>query len=504
MRDDLLNWATNGFEGKPKIFFMDENGKKYHDPKTAEDVKWKNPGHNKNKPTDEIILPADMEFFTSLYEKEATPLIEQIFNKPKLAQQEPGQKLAAINEQILARVAKEQEKMKVGEDPLVINVDLQVPMRQLLHLMIRGTSELVKSGKNSVNEIEDPDTLSAYEMLQTQLERAKQPSFWYQSLGDLVQKKTQRWKEHVEAQSDPSADENLWDADLEGFVLGRAPDPEYVKRYYDGRNAPGKAASDSTDVPGNTKESGQIPGSEESNDVNMSGTSHQEQSSTSADHAGASESTADADMSTEQQHEDIGTNEFADAVKIECDSAYVLDGKQKRKIEGYVKAGRGHSLLIRMNDYKAVPALCELTAAGPFGGALNNYRTIGDARQIQWDTDLELLKTAGSLVEGLQVTIRPWNAITASLTSIVVWAKTPSMDGSSRFGQKKSNLTRTMPKLPSLREMSRSRPRHQEKPQHRKEPQVRRKLHLRCKRRMGRWLRSKRSVITLTKIMHRS
>jgi hypothetical protein len=334
-----------------------------------------------------------MEFFTSLYEKEATPLIEQIFNKPKLAQQEPGQKLAAINEQILARVAKEQEKMKVGEDPLVINVDLQVPMRQLLHLMIRGTSELVKSGKNSVNEIEDPDTLSAYEMLQTQLERAKQPSFWYQSLGDLVQKKTQRWKEHVEAQSDPSADENLWDAELEGFVLGRAPDPEYVKRYYDGRNAPGKAASDSTDVPGNTKESGQIPGSEESNDVNMSGTSHQEQSSTSADHAGASESTADADMSTEQQHEDIGTNEFADAVKIECDSAYVLDGKQKRKIEGYVKAGRGHSLLIRMNDYKAVPALCELTAAGPFGGALNNYRTIGDARQIQWDTDLELLKT---------------------------------------------------------------------------------------------------------------
>ena len=115
MRDDLLNWATNGFEVKPKISFMDENGKRYHEPKTEEDVKWKNPGHNKYKPTDEIILPADMEFFTTLYEKEVTPLIGQIFDKPKLVQQEPGQKLAAINAQIQARVAEEQEKMKVGQ-----------------------------------------------------------------------------------------------------------------------------------------------------------------------------------------------------------------------------------------------------------------------------------------------------------------------------------------------------------------------------------------------------
>lgn len=386
MHDDLLNWATNEFKDEPKIFFMDQNNNKYHEPKTEKDPNWRNPGHNKNKLTDEIVLPADMELFTSLYE-EATPLIEQIFNKPKLAQQEPGQKLAAINEQILARVAQEQEKMRVGEDPLVINVNLQVPMRQLLHLMIRGTSELVKSGKNSVNEIEDPDTLSAYELLQTQLERAKQPSLWYQSLGDLVQNKTQKWKEHMRAQSDPSADEHLWNAELEGFVLGSAPDPDYVKRYYDGRNAPGKAASDGTEVPGNTQES---------NDVNMSDTSHQEQSSTSADHTGASESTADADMSSEQQHENVGSTVFADAVKIECEPAYVLDGKQRRKIEGYLAVGRGHSLLIRMNEPEAVPAKCDLTAAGPFGrSALNKYQSLGNARHIkrQTHTELELLDT---------------------------------------------------------------------------------------------------------------
>lgn len=395
MRDELLTWATNGFEGKPKISFMDENGNKYDDPKTEEDVKWMNPGHNKNKPTDEIILPADMEVFTSLYE-EATPLIEQIFNKPKLAQQKPGQKLAAINERILARFAKEQEKMRVGEDPLVINVDLQVPIRQLLHLMIRGTSELVKSGKNSVNEIEDPHTLSAYELLQTQLERAKQPSFWYQSLGNLVQSKTKRWKEHVEAQSDPSADENLWDAELEGFVLGQAPDPDYVKRYYDGRNAPGKAASAGTDVPGNTQESGQSPYSEESNDVNMSDMSHQEQPSTSADHTDASEWTANADMSSEQQQENVGSSVFADAVKIECEPAYVLDGNKRRKIEGYLAVGRGHSLLIRMNEPEAVPAKCDLTAAGPFGrSALNKYQSLGNSRHVkrQTQTELELLDT---------------------------------------------------------------------------------------------------------------
>jgi hypothetical protein len=396
MRDDLLNWATNGFEGKPRIFFMDENGKKYHEPKTEEDVKWKNPGHNKDKPTDETILPADMEFFTTLYEKEVTPLIGQIFDKPKLVQQEPGQKLAAINDQIQARVAEEQGKMKVGKDPLVINVDLQVPIRQLLQLMIRGTSELVKSGKNNVNEIEDPNTISAYELLKKQLERAKQPSLWYQSLGTLVESKTKRWREHLEAQSDTTADENLWDEELEGFVLGRAPDPEYVKQYYDGRNAPENIASDKKDVPQEMQEPGQDSGSVKSNDVDMSDESHQEDSSNPADHTGTSGPTTDPNTSHEQQHETFGTSVFTDAVKIECEPAYVLDGAQRRKIEGYLAVGRGHSLLIRMNKADAVPAKCDLTAAGPFGrSALNKYQSLENARHIkrQTPTELELLKT---------------------------------------------------------------------------------------------------------------
>lgn len=393
MRDDLLKWATNGFESEPKIFFMDQNGKKYHEPRTEKDPTWNNSGHSKDTKQEvhERILPADMEFFTTLYEKEVTPLIEQIFDKPKLAQREPGDKLTAINEQIRARVAKEQEKMRVGEVPLVINVDLQVPIRQLLHLMIRGTSELVRSGKDSVAEIEDPDTISAYKMLETQLERAEQPSLWFSVLGDLVQSKTKRWREHLAAQSDMTTDENLWDDDFESFVLGRAPDPEYVKRYYDGRNAPGKAVSGGTDAPQSTQESGQDFGSVNQNEVNMSDASHQENYNNPADHTGTS---TDAVTSNEQQHERTGTSVFADAIKIECEPAYVLDGNRRRKIEGYLAVGRGHSLLIRMNEPEAVPAKCELTAAGPFGrSALNIYRTLSNARHIQPQADLEYLKT---------------------------------------------------------------------------------------------------------------
>ena len=390
MRDDLLEWATKGFESEPKIFFMDQNGNRYHEAKTEKDVKWKNPGHNKdkNRPTDEVILPADMKFFIDLYENEVTPLIGQIFDKPKLAQQEPGQMLNAINDRIKARVAEEQEKMRVGEDPLVINVDLQVPIRQLLQLMIRGTSEVVRCGKDSVNEIEDPNTLAAYGMLKTQLERAKQPIIWHESLGTLVEAKAKRMKEHIAANSDPTADENLWNSDLEGFVLGRAPDPEHIKRYYDGRNAPGNMKSDQTNAPGNTQ--GQ---NAEADDVNMSDGSQNGGSSTTNEHTETSEPAPDPNASEERQNPKSGERLFSDAVKIDCKPAYVMDGGQERKIEGYVKAGWGHSLLIRMNKEDAVPALCELTAAGPFGrGALNQYQKLDNARHIKRQTDLEVLK----------------------------------------------------------------------------------------------------------------
>jgi hypothetical protein len=373
MRGVLVEWAKKGFVGEPKIVFVDPNGIEYDQPKTEKDNSWAARGHNKDKiqPTNEVVLPTDMEFFHTLYKDEATPLIGAVFNKPRLVQGEHGQKIDAINAKIRARVVDEQSRMRKDnpEDPLVINVNLEVPIRQLLQMMIRGTTELVKCNKKTVAEIQDQTTLAGYKVLETSLNRAKQPIEWFQSLDTLVEAKANQWKEHVAAGRDVTADEHLWDQSLEDYINGRAPDPEYIQQYYDGRNAPGNLADGQTDVPSTAQGQGQNPESVAPNEVNMSDTSQEKESSNAS------------------------TSVFPDAVKIDCDPSYVLDGREKRKIEGYLKVGRGHSLLIRMNEPEAVPALCELTAAGPFGRSkLNQYQKLINARQIQRQTDLEFLK----------------------------------------------------------------------------------------------------------------
>jgi hypothetical protein len=429
MRGVLVEWAKNGFVGEPKIVFVDPNGIEYDQPKTEKDNSWAARGHNKDKiqPTNEVVLPTDMEFFHTLYKDEATPLIGAVFNKPRLVQGEHGQKIEAINAKIRARVIDEQSRMREDnpEDPLVINVNLEVPIRQLLQMMIRGTTELVKCNKKTVAEIQDQTTLAGYKVLETSLNRAKQPIEWFQSLDTLVEAKANQWKEHVAAGRDVTADEHLWDQSLEDYINGRAPDPEYIQQYYDGRNAPGNLADGQTDVPSTAQGQGQNPESVAPNEVNMSD-GQTDVPSTAQGQGQTPESVAPnevnmsngqtdvpstaqwqgqnpenvapngvnmSDTSQEKESSNASTSVFPDAVKIDCDPSYVLDGGVKRKIEGYLKVGRGHSLLIRMNKPEAVPALCELTAAGQFGRSqLNQYQTLSNARQIQRQTDLEFLK----------------------------------------------------------------------------------------------------------------
>jgi hypothetical protein len=273
-----MKWAEDGYKDEPKIVFLDPNGEEYHEPRTEQDGFSKQRGHEKDKlqPTDEVTLPTDMAYFNDLYENEVTPLIGTIFDKPRLAQEGPGRALDAINNKIKSRVAEEQVRMSVGDEPSLINVDLQVPITSLLQLMIRGTHELLSCNKKSVGEIEDQNTLSAYKLLETQLTRAKQPMLWHESLGKLVEVKAERWREHLAAKSDATADENLWDPNFEAFVNTQAPDPEYIKKFYDGRNAPGGPANGQTDAPGNTQGEGQNPENNTSKDVDMSEANREE------------------------------------------------------------------------------------------------------------------------------------------------------------------------------------------------------------------------------------
>lgn len=62
---------------------------------------------------------------------------------------------------------------------------------------------------------------------------------------------------------------------------------------------------------------------------------------------------------------------------------WVVDNDVQRMIEGFVKSGRGHSLLIRMNGDNQCPIACEMVAAGSFPGeALRDYRKLPNARHI--------------------------------------------------------------------------------------------------------------------------
>ncbi|KAI7210141.1 hypothetical protein KC333_g8371 [Hortaea werneckii] len=90
------------------------------------------------------------------------------------------------------------------------------------------------------------------------------------------------------------------------------------------------------------------------------------------------------------------STEFPDAVQVLSRAGYIQDTCDgvivQRKIEGFKKAGKGNTLLLRMNEEDKEPlAKCSMVAARPYGDALNIYRELAERREIKPEKDVKVL-----------------------------------------------------------------------------------------------------------------
>lgn len=189
---------------------------------------------------DETVFPADMAWYRSQW-NEATPMMEQVLNKPRDALQGPGNKLATINTDIRTRAAHDQEQMNLSENPVTINADLEVPVVDFMRVMILCTDSLVASGKSKAIEIEESPAKTARELLLSRLERAGQP--WHDSVDKLIECKAEAWKAHITAGTEPKNDELLWDDEFTKVVLESGQKAEqslHTDVFADAKNQRGK------------------------------------------------------------------------------------------------------------------------------------------------------------------------------------------------------------------------------------------------------------------------
>lgn len=371
----LMKWARKGYEGKrPEMQFIDDEGKTTSkEPETAANDPWKNGAKRRiEAPPDQYRFKPRQNASTELIKDEwekGGPLLVEIMYEPEKIRGDTAEELNKINARI------EEIKSAGVTETMSDCPDLRIPTGQIIRLLVASVESSIQNGKDIsggeeattiFTEIsERADRMCAY------IEGAEQPKTWVQSI-DLA------YAHHMKIVADSGITNldmlddvpGLWKKDLRPWILDQFMASGQRTEHVD----PKWQEQDRMEVDENVPTGVPLA----SSDANVEASSTAEQSRA-------------RDASTGQS---ANPSVFADAVKIDCEPGHVLDGNQKRKIEGYVKSGFGHSLLIRMNEPDAVPAKCELTAAGPFGRSkLTEYQALSNARQIQRATDLALLKT---------------------------------------------------------------------------------------------------------------
>ena len=186
------------------------------------------------------VFPTDMAWYRSQWD-EAAPTMGQVLDKPRNALREAGKKLATMNTNIKTRAAHDQEQMALSGNPVVINVELEVPVVDFIRVMILCTDSLVASGKSNATEIEESPAKTARDLLLSRLERAGQP--WRNSVDTLIETKADAWKRHITKGTEPGDDEFLWDDEFKRVVLEfheKAEQPLQADVFADAKNQKGK------------------------------------------------------------------------------------------------------------------------------------------------------------------------------------------------------------------------------------------------------------------------
>jgi hypothetical protein len=188
----------------------------------------------------ETVFPIDMAWYRSQWD-EAALTMEQVLDKPRNALREAGEKLATMNTNIRTRAAHDQEQMALSGNPVVINVELEVPVVDFMRVMILCTDSLVASGKSNATEIEESPAKTARDLLLSRLERAGQP--WHNSVDTLIECKADAWKRHITNGTEPGDDEYLWDDEFKRVVLEsheKTEQPLQADVFADAKNQKGK------------------------------------------------------------------------------------------------------------------------------------------------------------------------------------------------------------------------------------------------------------------------
>ncbi|KAI7554335.1 hypothetical protein KC331_g615 [Hortaea werneckii] len=391
----MKEWAESDYAGDFEPVFLDEkgnvikneHGQDAHSPPNIVDDNWSKANHRKEAPPKQskvTRLPQSKSMDN--IRAEIGELLRKVAQDPELIRGECGHRFGILNETITKLSAEYRTKFNSQvktEDEKISLIDQRVPDLRIMQMIVEFVEQMVATGEDGLGTIEK--VMTEYELLEKTLDRAGHPPEWFGLIETTVRQKVKLARNFNKEQPGRDYHEhaNLWKPDLGGWLIHMVDSS--------GHYSPRRTMGDQTGPkrPALDQQSQTPERSEASNKDSMEGlTSH----GALAGQQSRAEGAIGASGETTRIEKD-GSDLFADAVKINCDPTCVLDGKKTRKIEGYVKAGRGHSLLIRMNDPKAVPAMCELTAAGPFGSALNKYRTLSNARHIQPQTDLEHLKT---------------------------------------------------------------------------------------------------------------
>ena len=317
--------------------------------------------------------------------------LKRAAENPELIRGECGEKLGVLNETIKkmsSDYVKRFNEAKTGDQEEIQSlIDQRVPDIRILQMIVEFVERMVTTGQDTLEEAEG--VMVEYNLLKTSLERAGHPMEWFDLIETTVKQKLQLARNFLKEHPDMDYHEQpgLWQMDLDAWLINKV---HTTGHHSSSQIVAGQTGSERS----SPNQQPVASGAPIASDVSSSGARDQDEMQGVASHGAAAEQPPFPEGANVAQgmSSQASTSKFADAVKISCASNYVVDGGHNRKIEGYRKKGLGHSLLIRMNKPEDKPALCELTAAGPFGrGKLKGYQALSDARQILRQTDLKHL-----------------------------------------------------------------------------------------------------------------